>query len=99
MIALLLAFQATAAEAPPAAIPDIHFNLAKLRPSDDANEIVVRGRRIDERLPQLPDLHEDVLPKAQTGLLGGTAAFVTEAKALPGGVTSNRIMLNWKVKF
>jgi hypothetical protein len=102
MIALMLALQEATANAPPPAMLAIDFDLA--RPpaaSPSPQDIVVTARRENrsQRLPPLPDVREDLLPQAQTGLFGGTAAIVTEAHGLPGGVTSNRIMLNWKMKF
>jgi len=100
MIALMLAWQATPTSAPPATMLDIPFDLAHPSPpSPSPADIVVTGRRLERRLPRLPELREDLFPQAQTGLFGGTAAIVTEAKPLLGGITSNRIMLRWKMKF
>ncbi len=78
----------------------IRFDLAHPPPaSASPDDIVITGRRRYLRLPPLPDLHEDLLPRAETGFLGGTAGIGVEAKPLLGGVTSNRIMLTWKTKF
>ena len=100
MIALMLAWQATPAIAPPATLLDIPFDLAHPpAPSPSPADIVVTGRRPQRRLPPLPELHENLVPRAQTDLFGGTAAIVTEAAPLPGGATSNRVMLRWKKKF
>ena len=100
MIALMLAWQAAPAGAPGAAMLVIDFDLAHPpRPSLSPDDIVVTGRRRSQRLPPLPEVNEDLFPQAQTGLFGGTAAIVSEAKPLLGGVTSTRIMLRWNKKF
>jgi len=100
MIALMLAMQETAASAPRLIMLDPPFDLAHPpAPSASPNDIVVVGRRRSQRLPPLPDLHEDLFPQAQTKLGGGTLAVTNEAKPLLGGATSNRIMLGWKLKF
>ncbi|MBO9574807.1 MAG: hypothetical protein J7494_03635 [Sphingobium sp.] len=99
MIALLLALQELPAKTSPTLL-DIHFDLAQPpSASPDPDVIVVQGRRLNVRLLPLPDLHEELLPKAQTGLFGGTLALVGGATQLPGGAISNRIMLNWKLPF
>ena len=100
MIALMLAMQETSAAMPAPIMLEIDFDLAhppkhKASPED----IVVTGRRRSQRLPPLPDLREDILPPAQVKLGGGVLAVTGEAKPLPGGVTSKRIMLGWKLKF
>jgi hypothetical protein len=100
MIAMMLALQEASASLPREAILAIDFDLARPpKPSPSPGDIVVTARRQSQRLPPLPDLREDLLPKAETKLFGGKAAIVTEAHGLPGGVTSNRIMLRWKMKF
>ena len=100
MIALMLAFQEAPASAPRTEILQIDFDLAH-PPARSAspNDILVVGRRKSQRLPPLPDHREDLFPQTQMDLFGGTAAIVGEAKPLLGGVTSNRIMLKWKMKF
>ena len=104
MILLLLALQDTSASvattAPRPALLDIDFDLAKpRRASPDPNEIVITARRNNPRLLPLPEIREELLPKAQIDLGGGKLGITTEASALPGGVTSKRIMLKWKLKF
>jgi hypothetical protein len=100
MIALMLACQEAPASLPRAAMLVIDFDLAHPpKVSTSPNDILVVGRRKSQRLPPLPDHREDLFPQAQTGLFGGTAAIVGEAKPLLGGVTSNRIMFRWKTKF
>lgn len=100
MMALMLACQDAPASLPRAAMLEIDFDLAHPpKASASPNDILVVGRRKSQRLPPLPDHREDLFPQVQKGLFGGTAAFVTEAKPLLGGVTSNRIMLKWTTKF
>ncbi len=100
MIALMLALQEAPASVPRTAMLQIDFDLAHPpATSDSPDDILVVGRRTSQRLPPLPDHREDLFPQAQMDLFGGTAAIVGEAKPLLGGVTSNRIMLKWKMKF
>jgi hypothetical protein len=100
MIALMLAFQEAPASISQAAMLETSFDLAHPpKASVSPNDILVVGRRKSQRLPPLPDHREDLFPQAQTGLFGGTAAIVGEAKPLLGGVTSNRIMVRWTTKF
>lgn len=100
LIALMLAMQETSANIVRPAILDIPFDLAHPpKPSVAPGDIVVVGRRRNQRLPPLPEVNNDLFPPAQMRLLGGSAAIVGEAKPLLGGVTSNRIMLRWKLKF
>ena len=101
MILLLLALQDTSASAAKPVLLDIAFDLAKARRSAPASDdvIVVTARRNNLRLEPLPEIQDDLIPKAQMDLGGGKLGIVTEAHSLPGGVTSNRIMLAWKLKF
>lgn len=100
MIALMLAMQEASAGAPRLIMLDPPFDLAHPpKQSASPDDIVVVGRRRSQRLPPLPDLREDLFPQAQVKLGSGALAVTNEAKPLLGGVTSNRIMLGWKLKF
>lgn len=100
LIALLLDAQSVAG--PPAAGPERLRSAPACRPDEgEAGEVVVCGRRDDDRyrLKPLPDGYErSAVPRAETALGPGKLSAETEAAEI-GGVRSNRVMLRFKVPF
>ena len=108
---MLLLLAAQAAESVPARKPasteprqpiaPIDFDLGKVRPAPARDEIVVTARRDDQRIRPLTQFKQDeALPRAETGLVGNLRGGVgLDKKVLPGGVVSNRVMMNLKLPF
>ena len=89
-------------------VPDIRFNLRDVPPPGKcepgrADEIVVCGRSDTERqrMPPLPDAkYAEAPPKAEMKLFGDVVgSAVMESEGLPGGGTSDRIMVRMKIPF
>ena len=85
-----------------AAGPPVYDTQAVTRACSQAatgQEIVVCGKRdkLKYRLPPLPpeDAHFD---RVETTLGGGKLDVATERGAI-GGIPTNRLMVNWKIKF
>ncbi len=103
-MSLLFLMQAATLEA-----PAIAFDLRDLAPAPGCrpaagDEIVVCAapdRTLRHRLAPLPETPaQPLLPKAEFGIVGDLkGAIENEAVALPGGVSSNRIMLRMKLPF
>jgi hypothetical protein len=76
--------------------------LNRCRPAR-GDEIVVCGRALPDsryRLQELGHAFDDRPPRAERGLGGGrTIGAYAESADLPGGLTSNRIMITFKLPF
>lgn len=99
MILAMLILQATAAD-PATLLQGVEFDLRKPpAPTASGNDVVVTGRRLDHRLPALPEIPpEPVLPRAETGIFrNGTLGVTVDQVMMPGNVPSNRAMLTLKI--
>jgi hypothetical protein len=94
MLRLILALQAIGgAEIPP------DFDLKKVKPSPDANAIVVTARR-SQRIEREPINTEPPLGRAEIGLFGDVKADLhVESQSFGNGTTSTRVMVGIKLPF
>jgi hypothetical protein len=110
MLAYLLAIMIDqAATEPPPALPIAAPPHVFLKPppiscdaNHDTDEVVVCGNKEGDaryRLKPIDDqLYDDAPIRAETGVAGGVLG-VTANRVMVGGVPSNRVMLNFKLKF
>lgn len=96
MLRLILALQSVGGADIPA-----DFDLQKVKPSPDANAIVVTARRQSQRIDrsQPPDT-EPPLGRAEFGLFGQAKGNVhVESQGFGNGTTSQRVMVGVKIPF
>ena len=100
MIPFLLVYQVATAGVGQS-LEEVHFDLARMKPSAEAGDIVVTGRRRDHRLHEgLRETEESTLPRAETGLFGKVRGSIEgEQEVLAGGAVSNRAMVKLKIPF
>ena len=94
MLRLVLALQSVG----PTTIPP-DFDLNKVKPSPDANAIIVTARK-SQRVDREPLSTEPPLGRAEIGLFGDVKANLhVESQSLGNGTTSQRVMVGVKVPF
>ncbi|WP_298394894.1 hypothetical protein [Sphingobium sp.] len=95
MLRLILILQSVGAgEIPP------DFDLAKVKPSPDANAIVVTARKQSQRIERLPEDMEPPLGRAEFGLFGKAKGDVhVDSQSFGNGTTSQRVMVRIKLPF
>ncbi|WP_246171552.1 hypothetical protein [Sphingobium limneticum] len=97
MLRLILALQSVGAADIPA-----DFDLNKVKPSPDANAIVVTARRQSQRVDNepVPLNSEPPLGRAEMGLFGKVKGNVrAESQSFSNGTTSQRVMVGVKIPF
>lgn len=97
MLHLILALQSAGAADIPA-----DFDLRMVKPSPDANAIVVTARRQSQRVDNDPDPSntEPPLGRAEMGLFGKVKGNVhVESQGMANGTTSQRVMVGVKIPF
>jgi hypothetical protein len=85
---------------PPTAPPHNYLKPLSVCDKGSADEVVVCGRQ-DERYRLHPvdaDKYADAPIRAETGVAGGVLG-VTASRVMLGGTPSNRVMLNFRIKF
>jgi hypothetical protein len=96
MLRLILASQSVGAAEIPA-----DFDLQKVKPSPDANAIIVTARRQSQRVDRSePPDTEPPLGRAEMGLFGKVKGNVhVESQSMGNGTTSQRVMVGVKIPF
>jgi hypothetical protein len=95
MLRLVLALQSVGATDIP---PD--FDLKRVKPSPDANAIIVTARRQSQRIEREPINTEPPLGRAEMGLFGDVKASLhVESQGFSNGTTSQRVMVGVKIPF
>ncbi len=95
MLHLVLALQSVGAtDIPPG------FDLKTVKPSPDANAIIVTARRQSQRVEREPLSTEPPLGRAEMGLFGDVKANLhVESQSFGNGTTSQRVMVGVKIPF
>jgi len=76
------------------------FDLKKVKPSPDANAIVVTARAQRQRIDRERIQSEPPLGRAEIGLFGDTKANLhVESQSFGNGTTSQRVMVGIKIPF
>ncbi|MDF0544529.1 hypothetical protein PX699_19425 [Sphingobium sp. H39-3-25] len=98
MRVLLFALQGVGASG---AMADIDFDLRKVPVTTAApGEIIVTGRRRDQRIAPLPDIPPDTVPRAEMGIAGKLrGGVVVQQQSFGNGTVSNRAMVTLKLPF
>ncbi|MBZ9648697.1 hypothetical protein K9B33_14190 [Sphingobium sp. 3R8] len=95
MLRLVLALQSVGATDIP---PD--FDLKRVKPSPDANAIIVTARKPSQRVDREPLSIEPPLGRAEIGLFGDVKANLhVESQGFGNGTTSQRVMVGVKIPF
>lgn len=80
--------------------PPSDFDLRNVRPSLDANAIVVTARRSSQRIEREPVSKEPPLGRAEVPLFGKVKGNVhLDSETLAGGAVSQRVMVGVKLPF
>lgn len=76
------------------------FDLKSVKPSPDANAIIVTGRHQSQRVEREAVSTEPPLGRAETGLFGKVKGNLhVESQSFGNGTTSQRVMVGVKVPF